>query len=122
MDTDTITPNSTQETTSLIVTANAVAQVKTIMQRENATDHRLRIGVVGGGCSGMEYYVGLDADLNDDDEIFPQDGFDLVIDKQSLPYLQGASLDFATDFSNSGFVFNNPNATKSCGCGKSFCG
>lgn len=106
----------------ITITEKAAAQVRSIMVEENALDHHLRIGVVGGGCSGLEYYMGLDQEITADDEVFTHDGFKVVVDRASLPYLEGAKLDFSNDFMNSGFIFDNPNATRTCGCGKSFCG
>ena len=107
----------------ITVTETAVKQVQNIIADEKKEDGlNLRLGVGGGGCSGLEYYIGLDAEIRTDDEIFDQHGLKIVVDRQSLPYLDGAVLDFSNDLMNSGFVFNNPNAERTCGCGKSFCG
>ena len=104
------------------VTEQAVSQVNNIMEKEDSPGLILRLGVNGGGCSGLEYYMGFDDKVNETDETFEHYGLKVVIDKQSLPYLEGTTLDFSNDLMNSGFVFNNPNATRTCGCGKSFCG
>ena len=107
----------------MTITDNAAKQVLEIMKAEHAEDSALRVGVNGGGCSGLEYFGGLDETVGEGDQVFDQpSGFRLVIDAQSLPYLQGARLDFSNDFQNSGFIFDNPNASRTCGCGKSFCG
>ena len=104
------------------VTEQAVSQVTSIMKGEDKEGLSLRLGVNGGGCSGLEYYMGFDDKILETDETFESFGLKIVIDKQSLPHLDGATLDFSNDMMNSGFVFNNPNAARTCGCGKSFCG
>ena len=104
------------------VTEQAVSQVNNIMKSEDKDSLNLRLGVNGGGCSGLEYYMGFDDKIHETDETFDCFGLKVVIDKQSLPHLEGSTLDFSNDLMNSGFVFNNPNATRTCGCGKSFCG
>ena len=104
------------------VTEQAVSQVTSIMKGEDKEGLSLRLGVNGGGCSGLEYYMGFDDKILETDETFESFGLKIVIDKQSLPHLDGTTLDFSNDMMNSGFVFNNPNAARTCGCGKSFCG
>lgn len=104
------------------VTEQAVSQVTDIMKSEQKEGLILRLGVGGGGCSGLEYYMGFDEKIADSDETFESFGLKIVVDKESMPYLDGTTLDFSNDMMNSGFVFNNPNAARTCGCGKSFCG
>lgn len=106
----------------ITVTPRAANQVRSLIQEDGTEGLHLRIGVSGGGCSGLEYFLGLDTDVNPDDEIFDFTDVKVVVDKQSVPYLEGSVLDFSTDLMNSGFVFSNPNAKRTCGCGKSFCG
>lgn len=103
------------------VTSKAVSQIKKIMEENNITsDLGLRIGVKGGGCSGMTYTMGFDEQKFDTDKIIEKDGVKLFIDGKSLFYLTGTELDFSDGLNGKGFVFNNPNAKKSCGCGNSF--
>lgn len=81
----------------------------------------LRVAVKGGGCSGFEYSLTLDLTYDEQtDTLSNQHGVDVIVDKKSALYLDGTTLDYYTDISKRGFVFNNPNATKSCGCGSSF--
>jgi iron-sulfur cluster assembly protein len=80
----------------------------------------LRIGVKGGGCSGLTYTLGFDPENREGDSIIEQEGVKLFVDGKSLFYLAGTQLDFSDGLNGKGFIFNNPNATKSCGCGESF--
>ena len=81
----------------------------------------LRVAVKGGGCSGFEYSLTLDLTYDEQtDTLSNQHGVDVIVDKKSALYLDGTTLDYYTDISKRGFVFINPNATKSCGCGSSF--
>ena len=79
----------------------------------------LRLQVVPGGCSGFEYSLSLEP-AHDGDEVIEQDGARVILDRFSVPFLLGAELDYEESFQGAGFVINNPNATGSCGCGKSF--
>lgn len=80
----------------------------------------LRLGVKTTGCSGLAYVLEFVDDLNDDDEVFEDNGVKVIIDGKSLVYLDGTQLDFAKEGLNEGFLFNNPNANGECGCGESF--
>lgn len=104
------------------ITDRAVNQVKKIMEENDiSTDtHKLRVGVKGGGCSGMTYQLGFDASDKPGDTLIEKDGVKLVVDGKSLFYLTGTILDFSDGLNGKGFVFNNPNASKTCGCGESF--
>jgi iron-sulfur cluster assembly protein len=105
----------------IIITPKAVNEVKRIMQENNVPDNfGLRVGVKGGGCSGLSYSLGFDADVRDGDTVIEQEGIKLMVDGKSLFYLSGTELDFSDGLNGKGFVFNNPNATKTCGCGESF--
>ncbi len=103
------------------MTEKAVKEVKKIM-RENKVpeNYGLRVGVKGGGCSGLTYSLGFDAAAKEGDTTIEQDGIKLFVDGRSLFYLSGTVLDFTDGLNGKGFVFNNPNATKTCGCGESF--
>lgn len=80
----------------------------------------LRVKVVAGGCSGMSYKLEFDQTLTDQDKLFEQNGTKVVVDKKSLLYVAGMILDFEGGLNGKGFVFSNPNASKTCGCGNSF--
>ena len=109
------------------LTDNAVAAIKTALARaaENAgpgarTAEGLRIMVQTGGCAGFKYMMGLEARTRDGDELVHQDGVTLFIDSESQPHLAGMTVDFVSGLESSGFVFENPNASSKCSCGKSF--
>lgn len=105
----------------ITLTSRAVQQVKSLIDEQNNPDLFLRIGVQGGGCSGLEYFLALDDTRETDDLEYEFEGLKVLVDPGSLPYLEGSTLDFSNDLMNSGFIFHNPNAVRSCGCGKSFC-
>lgn len=104
------------------VSEKAVGEIKRILTNDpTATNSMLRIMVVGGGCSGMSYKLGFDnqpAAAND--KVFEKDGIKLVVDAKSYLFLQGTELDFTDGLNGTGFVFKNPNAKRTCGCGSSF--
>jgi iron-sulfur cluster assembly protein len=105
----------------LILTEKAAQQVGKIKAENNIpAEHGLRVGVKGGGCSGLSYVLGFDAEPRANDKVFTAHGVTVYIDPKSLFYLSGTELDFQDGLNGKGFVFNNPNATKSCGCGSSF--
>lgn len=83
-------------------------------------DKFIRVGVEGGGCSGLSYKLEFDSELKDGDQSFEDKGIKLVIDKKSFLYLIGTELDFSGGLNGKGFSFNNPNASRTCGCGESF--
>lgn len=113
--------NSALEQTEIKVTEKAVKQVKLVMQENNIPEeYGLRIGVKGGGCSGLSYSLGFDAGAREGDKIIDAEGVKLFVDGKSLFYLTGTELDFTDGLNGRGFIFNNPNATKTCGCGSSF--
>jgi len=100
----------------------AAREIKTIIEQQelDAQNVRLRVGVKGGGCSGFSYLLDLTEQQRDTDEIFEEHGVKIVCDPKSYLYLNGTSIDFKDEIMGRGFVFNNPNATSSCGCGSSF--
>ena len=80
----------------------------------------VRVGVTTTGCSGLAYLIEFVDEINSDDEVFEQDGVNVIIDKKSLVYLDGTEVDFIREGLNEGFQFNNPNQKAACGCGESF--
>ena len=106
----------------ITLTETAAEEVKKVIQEQKLEDDVfLRIGVTGGGCSGLNYSLGFDKAFDEtNDTKIEQHGIALVVDKKSEMYLNGMTVDFYTGLDKRGFVFENPNATKSCGCGSSF--
>lgn len=105
--------------TTFTITPSAVARInKLIAQDETALG--LRVGVAGGGCSGFQYEIALATSALEDDLVIECDGSKVYIDPDSLPLLDGATLDFVDELGGSFFKINNPNATSRCGCGQSF--
>ena len=83
-------------------------------------DAKLRVSVKGGGCSGLMYDLGFDDEIVDSDQVIEDKGFTILIDKKSVLYLAGTTLDFSDGLNGKGFQFVNPNASRTCGCGESF--
>lgn len=106
----------------LTLTESAAKEINSIIdQQELDRDKvRLRIGVKGGGCSGFSYLLDLTENQKDTDEAFDQHGVTVIVDPKSLLYLSGTVIDFKNEVMGRGFVFQNPNATSTCGCGSSF--
>ncbi|MBC7833945.1 MAG: iron-sulfur cluster assembly accessory protein [Phycisphaerales bacterium] len=107
----------------VLLTEFAAKKIRSIIaeQELDADKVRLRVGVKGGGCSGFSYLLDLTETQKDHDEVFEHHGIKVVCDPKSLLYLSGTTVDFRDNgVMNSGFVFENPNATTSCGCGSSF--
>ncbi len=108
-------------TPSLVtLTPKAVEMVKDAMTRENMSGYGIRIGVVGGGCSGFQYSMDFENAERDGDAVIDQDGIRLYVDPMSSMYLQGVTVDYLVGLQGAGFKFNNPNARNTCGCGQSF--
>ena len=102
------------------ISASASEELKQLIQdRSFKEEQYLRIGVKGGGCSGMSYMLGFD-NKSDDDVSFSVNGIPCVINKNHLIYLQGLEIDWHNGLDARGFIFNNPNASSTCGCGSSF--
>ena len=104
----------------LTLTGSASLKVKELIQAEGDEALALRVAVRPGGCSGYSYEMYFDKDFTPDDTLADADGVRVVVDSASAPLLQGASLDYKDGLQGAGFAINNPNATRSCGCGSSF--
>ncbi|MDU7383110.1 MAG: iron-sulfur cluster insertion protein ErpA [Schaalia turicensis] len=98
----------------------AVVKVKSLLEQEGRDDLRLRIAVQPGGCSGLIYQLYFDDRLLDGDAVRDFDGVEVVVDRMSVPYLNGATIDFADSIERQGFTIDNPNAQNTCACGESF--
>lgn len=98
----------------------AAQKVKSLLEQEGRDDLRLRIAVQPGGCSGLIYQLYFDERLLDGDAVREFDGVEVVVDRMSVPYLSGATIDFADTIEKQGFTIDNPNAAGSCACGESF--
>ncbi len=107
--------------TEISLTEKALSEIKRIMSENKVPESfGVRVGVKGGGCSGFTYTLGFDGEAKEGDTIIEDNEVKLFIDGKSLFYLSGTELDFSDGLNGKGFVFSNPNATKTCGCGESF--
>ena len=105
----------------ITITEKARNEILRIMQSNNIPENfGLRVGVKGGGCSGLTYTLNFDENNKDGDTIIESENVKLFVDGKSLFYLMGTQFDFSDGLNGKGFLFNNPNATKTCGCGDSF--
>jgi iron-sulfur cluster assembly accessory protein len=104
----------------ITLTDKAVEMVKDAMQREGLAGYGIRIGVMGGGCSGFQYSMDFENAPKDGDVTLEQGGIRLFVDAMSSMYLQGVTVDYVVGLQGAGFKFNNPNAKSTCGCGSSF--
>ncbi|MFM9112036.1 MAG: iron-sulfur cluster insertion protein ErpA [Actinomycetota bacterium] len=104
----------------ITLTDSAAAKVKELLQAEGATDLALRVAVRPGGCSGFSYEMFFDGDFAQDDQTLNFGDVKVVVDQASSQLLVGASLDYQDGLTDAGFKINNPNATRTCGCGNSF--
>ena len=116
---------TTQTTTEVkaapvTLTPNAVAKVKEIMAQQDPVPAGLRIGVVGGGCSGFSYSMQFDNGAGMMDKIFDMQGLKVYVDATSIMYLNGCRVDYVESLEGAGFKFDNPNVKSTCGCGSSF--
>jgi iron-sulfur cluster assembly protein len=102
------------------ITDMAAEEVRRMMAKDNVNASGLRVGVKGGGCSGLSYNLSFESQSRTGDKVFERDGVKLFCDLKSYIYLNGTVLDFDSGLMGKGFVFMNPNAKKSCGCGSSF--
>ncbi len=123
MATTTTTPTTTPVTPDvkpLNFTDSAIAKVKEIMAQQNPVPAGLRVGVVGGGCSGFSYSMSFENGAGMMDKTFDFDGLKVFVDATSLMYLKGVSVDYLETLEAAGFKFDNPNVKSTCGCGSSF--
>ncbi len=104
----------------LNLTETAAEKVKQLQGREDRDGSALRIKVVGGGCSGLQYQLSFERETGDWDQESVQNDVRVLVDSKSAVYLAGATVDFQDDLTGSGFKIENPNATSTCGCGQSF--
>jgi iron-sulfur cluster assembly protein len=106
----------------ILLTETAAKEIDNVIKNQelDVEKVRLRVGVKGGGCSGFSYLLDLTEVQKESDEIFEQHGVKVVCDPKSYLYLNGVTIDFRDEIMGRGFVFNNPNATSTCGCGSSF--
>lgn len=107
---------------AVTLTERAAKEIASIIEQQelNREAVRLRVGVKGGGCSGFSYVLDLTETQKETDELFEQHGVKIVCDPKSMLYLNGTVIDFKDELMGRGFVFTNPNATTTCGCGSSF--
>ena len=102
-------------------TESAIKQLLLIQEQEKiSADHGLRVGVKGGGCSGLMYQLTFDQNMKEGDQVFEDNGVKVVVDRKSFLYLIGTELEYSGGLNGKGFVFKNPNASRTCGCGESF--
>ena len=104
------------------VSETAKIKVVELMQQDGFSpkEHFVRVGVKSGGCSGLSYDLKFDDKQENDDKMFEDNGIKIIVDKKSFLYLIGTILEYSGGLNGSGFVFNNPNANRTCGCGESF--
>lgn len=118
-----LTDNSAMEQINvegLTLTPAAAQAISDMMQKRNLEGYALRVFISGGGCSGFQYGMALEANIRENDLVAEFNGVKVVVDEVSIEYLRGASVDYVEDVMGSGFKIENPNAISSCGCGSSF--
>ena len=104
----------------IVISDSARDRLLQIMQNENSNKEFVRVGVESGGCSGLSYKLEFDSSKKEDDELIKDNNIQLLVNKKSYLYLVGTTLEFSDGLNGKGFVFNNPNANRTCGCGESF--
>jgi iron-sulfur cluster assembly protein len=105
----------------ITISNEAKNKITNLLNDQNLDDtYFLRVGVKGSGCAGLSYTMDFDNNLNDKDEIFENNGVKVVCDMKSILYLSGSTLEFSDGLNGKGLYFNNPNSTRTCGCGESF--
>lgn len=109
-----------EQTKAISLTEAAVAQLKELIAKQEEPDVALRVFVSPGGCSGFQYGMALDNEMQEGDLVIEQDGIRVVVDDFSVNYLRGSEIDYVDGLMGAGFTVYNPNAVSSCGCGHSF--
>ncbi len=105
----------------ITISENAKQYVLDLLKKENKAEQAfIRVGVDGGGCSGLSYKLEFDSNIKESDQVFEDKGIKIIVDKKSFLYLVGTELDYVGGLNAKGIVFNNPNASRTCGCGESF--
>jgi iron-sulfur cluster assembly accessory protein len=120
MATTTTTPEAKPKVAPIHLTSTAIAKVKEIMAQQNPVPAGLRVGVVGGGCSGFSYSMQFENGAGMMDKVFDMDGLKVYVDATSIMYLNGCIVDYVETLEGAGFKFENPNVKSTCGCGSSF--
>ncbi len=101
-------------------TESAVSKIQEMATQQEFTDHGVRVMVVGGGCAGFTYDMDFEDNAREDDDVIEQHGLKVFVDAMSACYLEGTTVDYVESLDFSGFHFDNPSATRTCGCGSSF--
>ncbi|RSL29019.1 iron-sulfur cluster insertion protein ErpA [Salibacterium salarium] len=104
----------------ITITDAAAAQVQEMMKEEEDANVKLRVGVKGGGCSGLSYGMGFDTEVEETDNVIEQNGLSVLVDNDSADVLEGVVIDYKQNMMGGGFTIDNPNAIANCGCGSSF--
>jgi iron-sulfur cluster assembly protein len=117
---DLVEQTTIEETTAINITDSALAVVRKLLQEKNVPDYGLRVFVSGGGCSGLQYGMALEAEARPYDQVIENDGVKVFIDPTSMMYLNNAVIDYEDSIMGGGFKIDNPNAVSTCGCGTSF--
>lgn len=116
---ETLTQSATEE--RINISARAAEEIRSLKTKNGIPEaHGLRLGIKGGGCSGFTYVLAFDEISREGDLVFEKQGVILFVDPRSMMHLSGTELDFSDGLNGRGFVFNNPNAARTCGCGSSF--
>src|SRR6476659_3850865 len=104
----------------ITVSSNAKEYISRLLAEQGKNSAFIRVGIKAGGCSGLEYQMSFDTETKEGDQVFEDKGIKVVVDMKSLLYLYGTELDYTGGLSGKGLFFNNPNASRTCGCGESF--
>ena len=111
---------TTQQPLSISISKGAAQHVRTFAEQSGKTEASLRVGVKGGGCSGLTYMLDIVDEPQEHDKVIEENGLKLFVDRKSYVFLAGTTLEYSGGLNGKGFVFNNPNAKTTCGCGTSF--
>ncbi|GAC1662984.1 MAG: iron-sulfur cluster assembly accessory protein [Candidatus Acidiferrum sp.] len=117
-----VATSSNAQTATVHLTERAARKIRALLEKDNVPLEQggLRVGIQGGGCSGLSYAMRLDTKARDRDRVFEEFGARIFVDPKSLLYLNGTILEYEETLMRQGFVFQNPNAARNCGCGSSF--